>query len=162
MNYNENLCDDRANNDRRENGKYHNSVIEQMLFPIKHLNFVVPPVLHIVLGITLLMYNILLTFCQQFDQEEGDNLTGREQRESQMQEWQESSISLSEKQQELEKLGEDVVEIENRISRIEAVHAGDYAGNLRIAKIGCRNSRKGAVQKCDSTLVCCITPVDTR
>ncbi len=69
---------------------------------MKHLNFVVSPVLHIVFGITLLMYNILLTFCQQFDQEEGDNLTGREQRKSQMQEWQESSISLSEKQHELE------------------------------------------------------------
>ena len=74
----------------------------------------------------------------------------------------ERSINLSEKQQELEKLGEDVVETENRISRIEARYAGDYAGNLRITKIGCRNSRKGAVRKCDSTLVCCITPIDTQ
>ena len=162
LNYNENLCDDRANGDMRENGKYHNSVIEQMLFPIRHLDFVVPPVLHIVLGITLLLYNILFCFCQQFDQNEGENVAGREERELQMQEWQESSISLSGKQQELEKLGEDVVEIENRISRIEAVLTGDHVGNLRIAKLGGRNSRKGAVQKCDSTLVCCITPVDTQ
>ena len=38
MNYNENLCDLRSNGKMRENGKYHNSVIEQMLFPIDNLD----------------------------------------------------------------------------------------------------------------------------
>ena len=43
LNYNENLCDDRCNGNMKENGNYHNSVVEQMLFPIKDLKFVVPP-----------------------------------------------------------------------------------------------------------------------
>ena len=71
MNYNENLCDLRSNGKMRENGKYHNSVIEQMLFPIDNLHFIVPPTLRILLGIPLLLYNLLLRFCQLVDQEDG-------------------------------------------------------------------------------------------
>ena len=40
-----------------ENGKYHNSMAGPMLFPLKHLDQVVPASLHM-LGIVHLLYNI--------------------------------------------------------------------------------------------------------
>ena len=73
--YNENLCDDRNNGKIRDNGKYHYNVCEQMLIPIQDLANVVPPVLHIMLGVTLLLYNSLLHFCQQLDEEESQSST---------------------------------------------------------------------------------------
>ena len=82
--YNENLCDD------RDNGKHHYNVCEQMLIPIQDL---VPPVLHIMLGITLLLYNSLLQFCQQLGKEESESSTDEaEQKEKVIQEWEENSL----------------------------------------------------------------------
>ena len=164
MNYNENLCDPRSNGNMRENGKYHNSVIEQMLFPIDNLDFIVPPpTLHILLGITLLLYNLLLRFCQQVDQEDGGAtmVRNREERQTKMQEWQASSLLLSEKFQRLQNIGEAVVETENRIARIEAVLNSKFNDNARIARLSEKaSSRRKAHEKCNS-LIRCITVLDT-
>ena len=127
LNYNENLCDDRSNGSMRENGKFHNSVVEQMLFPIKDFKFVVPPILHVLLGVTLHLYNILLTFCQQIDRDEwvlGDENGNREEED-----WLEISMLLSERAQKLQKLEAEVIEVENRIGRIEAALQGKYEDN---------------------------------
>ena len=63
-NYNENLVDDRNDNDMRKHGPDHFSVIAPMLFPLKSLKQLVPPGLHIMLGVVLLIYNLLLQMCQ--------------------------------------------------------------------------------------------------
>ena len=124
LNYNENLCDDRCHGNMRENGKHHNSVIEKMLFCIKDLRFVVPPVLHILLGITLYLYNVLLGYCQQLDKEEIGY--GEENGDMEVSnEWLDVSLLLSERNEKLHKLGEELVEIENQIGRIDAVVKGE-------------------------------------
>ena len=65
-NYNGNLADHRHNNNMHENGKYHNSVVCPMIFPVR-----VPASLHIMMGIVLLIYNLLLEECKRIDVEEG-------------------------------------------------------------------------------------------
>ena len=53
---------------------------------------------------------------------------------------------LSEKNQELKKTGEDVIEIKNRIGRIEAVLKGEYEKNLAIAKFSEKKYHRKQVQ----------------
>ena len=54
---------------------------------------------------------------------------------------------LSEKNQELKKTGEDVIEIKNRIGRIEAVLKEEYKENLAIAKFPEKTYHRKQVQK---------------
>ena len=57
--YNENLAEDRMGGDLHKTGKFHESIVARSIFPIA-LENVVPPVLHIMLGIVLKLYKILL------------------------------------------------------------------------------------------------------
>ena len=50
-NYHENLVDQRNCGNKRKNGAFHDSVIAPMLFPVSSLDQVVPPGLHIMLGV---------------------------------------------------------------------------------------------------------------
>ena len=63
--YNENL-DDRAGG-LHKRGKFHKSIISRVLFPIKPLSNVVPPVLHIKLGIVVKIYQVLFSKTQHKD-----------------------------------------------------------------------------------------------
>ena len=45
------------------------SVVGPMLFPLRDLDQVVPATLHIMLGIVLLLYNLLLDQCRKMDLE---------------------------------------------------------------------------------------------
>ena len=65
----ENTCDDRNNNNNRKNAKFHCSVIQKMLFPVADLTYVVPPGLHITLGITLKLFNLVNKECRDLDEE---------------------------------------------------------------------------------------------
>ena len=58
--HNENLVDDRGGGLHKKR-KFHESIISRALFPLKSLSHVVPPVLHIKLGIVLKLYQILLS-----------------------------------------------------------------------------------------------------
>ena len=49
------------------NTKFHYSVIEKMLFPIHDLDYVVPAVLHMVLGITLRLFNMVESELMELD-----------------------------------------------------------------------------------------------
>ena len=60
-NYNENLADNRNKNNLNENGKYHNSVMGPIIFPLKGIDQVVPATLHSMLGVVLVIYNLLLS-----------------------------------------------------------------------------------------------------
>ncbi|XP_065652994.1 uncharacterized protein LOC136080300 [Hydra vulgaris] len=65
--YNENLCEDRQGGNLRALGKFHNSIIAPVIFPIITLDNVVPPVLHIMLGVVLKLYKLLLKECKTLD-----------------------------------------------------------------------------------------------
>ncbi len=69
------------------------------------------------------------------------------------------AVQLLNKQKELEGVGGQVVEIENRLCRISATLAGDVSKNLAIAKLSNQSTKKKSVVKCTS-LVCCMTSVD--
>ena len=130
-----------------------------MLFPIKDLRFVVPPVLHVLLGITLYLYNLLLGYCQQLDKEEKGY--GEEHGDMEVSnEWLEVSLLLSERNEKLHKIGKEIVEIENRIGRIEAVVKGGNDHNTSIAKRANKASGKQRSQEMCSSLICCVTHFD--
>ena len=159
--YNENLSDSRNGYNRRENGKYHYSVIEQMLFPIKSLDRVVPPGLHIMLGIMLNIYNLILDECRRIDEKEKESKNEEHQQEISY-EWELKSIELEDKTRKLREIGEEVVEIENRCARIESVVAGDPKKNLELSKVsdtGRKSKKRAAIEKCSSAY-CCITHHD--
>ena len=59
LNFSENLQDDRNYSNRRKNGHEHNSVIGAMVFPLNDLSNIIPPILHMHLGIVLELYNEL-------------------------------------------------------------------------------------------------------
>ena len=63
--YNENLVERGGGLHKR--GKFHGSVINRPLLPIKSLSQVVSPILHIKLGIVLKFYKILLSKTEQND-----------------------------------------------------------------------------------------------
>ena len=48
------------NGNLRARSKFHNSVVSPVIFPIISLDNVVPPVLHIMLGVVLKLYKLLL------------------------------------------------------------------------------------------------------
>ena len=73
-NYNENLADCLGGKDLHQCGKHHYSVVGRMIFPLENLHQVVPASLHILLGVVLLLYNLLLNYCKEIDNE-GDNIT---------------------------------------------------------------------------------------
>ena len=64
--YNENLAEDRMGGDLHKTGKFHESIVARSIFPIA-LENVVPLVLHIMLGIVLKLYKILLKTAQNLD-----------------------------------------------------------------------------------------------
>ena len=131
--YNQNLSDSRNGYNRRENGKYHYSVIEEMVFPVKSLDRVVPPGLHIMLGIMLNIYNLILDECRQIDEKEKES-TNEERQQEISNDWELKSIELEDKTRKLREIGEEFVEIENRCARIESVVAGDQKKNLELSK----------------------------
>ena len=77
------------------NGRHHESVNEYPLFPIK-LGNLVPPVLHIKLGVVLKLHNMVLSFCRAKDNEalisgEPDRI---EMRDKNSEEWQRETLEL--------------------------------------------------------------------
>ena len=76
--YNENLVERGGGLHKR--GKFHESVISRPLFPIKSLSHIVPPILHIKLGIVLKLYQILLSKTQENDNVETTGRAGQEKK----------------------------------------------------------------------------------
>ena len=70
--YNEYLADDRNGGNLNDNGKYHCSIVGPMIFPLRDLSQVVPATLHIMLGIVLLLYNLLVDDCKKLYGLEGE------------------------------------------------------------------------------------------
>ena len=78
--------------------------------------------MHIFFGITLLLQNLLLSVCQQIDHE--SNTENESVGDDGQREWLQRSMVLSEENQELKQIGEDVVEIEYRIGRMKLYYKG--------------------------------------
>ncbi len=90
-----------------------------------------PPILHILLGITLLLYNLLLEKCRSIDEEEfPDDLQEKENSNVEL-ELEQKSL---EKCQQMEILGESMTEMENWIEHFQAVIAGNKEENIRITR----------------------------
>ena len=142
--YNANLADCRNNKNLHENGKYHHSVVGPMMFPLKDIDQVVPATLHIMLGVVLVMYNLLLKECKR-KEEINDK-------------WEALSLELLNVELNLRQHAVNISTMINRMNRFEAVVRGDQAENIRLAMS--RKSKKKTVgEKCESDC-CFVTDYD--
>ena len=62
-------------------GIYHHSVVGPTMFPLKDIDQVVPATLHIMLGVVLMMYNLLLKECKRIDDESDGEILLKEKEE---------------------------------------------------------------------------------
>ena len=167
--YNGNLADTRNGGDMRVNGKNYYSVVDQMIFPLNTLCNVVPATLHIELGITLLLYNLILSVCKSMDELDPDYSTDSTEKEKLDSEYEIASVDVKDLKEELHVHGVDVVTMMNRLSRFEALTRKDLKENKKIAKMGGlvrRRERKQVVEKCcigeeSGDQLCFITEFDT-
>ena len=103
--YCENLAEDRQGFDTRVTGKFHGNFYNRAIFPILSLDNVVPPVLHIMLGIVLKLFNLLLSRCRDIDQQLEDSPTHRATREANEIECERKRVELVELEAKLQGLG---------------------------------------------------------
>ena len=126
-----------------------------MLFPNIDLGNVVPAVLHITLGIVLQFLNMIEEESRKLDKicTTIDEINRKEELDR---EWKSYCVVMEEKLQEERCLSEQIIEVENTVSRFQAVASGNTEENLTIAKLV--NQTKGRVRsfegKCES--VCCV------
>ncbi|XP_065678572.1 uncharacterized protein LOC136093529 [Hydra vulgaris] len=110
--YNENLCEDRQGGNLRALGKFHNSIIAPVIFPIITLDNVVPPVLHIMLGVVLKLYKLLLKECKTLDCQAVSSLSHNENvRTNEL--WAAKSFECSKTADSLRLLGNQFVDVAN-------------------------------------------------
>jgi len=122
-NFNANVAwDIKGSNDLAKTGKEHLSVIGRVVFPISGLNFVVPGPLHIKLGITLKLFEMLLAYCSSLDQ--GVPFTVPDSTEPQG-EWEKASEDLIEKENKVRTLAENFIDLTNLQDRFSAFLSGD-------------------------------------
>ena len=125
--YCENLAEDRQGFDTRSTGKFHGNYYNRAIFPILSLDNIVPPVLHIMLGIVLKLFNLLLSRCREIDQQQVDNPTHQAALETNETEWARKREELFELETRLQGLGCAHVDLYNCQERIEQVLVGNYA-----------------------------------
>ena len=153
--YNENLVDDRAGGlHKRE--KFHESIISRPLFPIKSLSHVVPPVLHIKLGIVLKLYQILLSKTQEKDNNETSTA-----RTDQEEKWERESEKLLETEAELLHSGCVFIDSENLKDRFEAKLSKDWSKIDDIAQRLYNNPNKESENERCKSVVRCISKYDS-
>ena len=152
--YNENLVDDRAGG-LHKRGKFHESIISRPLFPIKSLSHVVPPVLHIKLGIVLKLYQILLSKTQ-----EKDNIETSTARADQEEKWECESEKLLEKEAELLHSGCVFIDFENLKDRFEAKLSKDWSKIDDIAQRSYNKPNKESENEQCKSVACCISKYD--
>ena len=153
--YNENLVDDRACG-LHKRGKFHESIISRALFPIKPLSNVVPPVLHIKLGIVLKLYQILLSKTRQKDIIETSTA-----RADQEEKWEFESEKPLEKEAELLHSGCVFIDFENLKDRFEARLFKDWPRLENITKRSYNKPNKESENEQCKSVVCCISKDDS-
>ena len=132
--YRENDCNIPHEGSLNDNAKHHFSVIDKMLFPIKTLDNVVPPVLHIYLGITLRLFNLLEAEVIKLD---GGKTDEEKKKRADL------ADQLSEKEELMNDLQSEIriwlnsqriIELENLMSRFQATLSGNSDENEAIAE----------------------------
>ena len=160
--YVENLADTRNNGDLHSNGKEHNSICGPFIFPIKSVNQIVPPSLHILLGVTLVGYNMVNDECKAID-----GVAHRQDRRDAEEEWEIASLAHSDAVEREKEHANDIIRMTNVLDRQEAVLANDLKKNEEISSLSVANTgrrktgraKKEIVEKCKS-LSCIITSHD--
>ena len=147
----------KAGGDCHKTRKFHGSIIHAAMFPIKTLSQVVTPVLHIRLGTTLKLYQILLAKTQQKDKP--GTSTARTEQE---QKWERMSADLLELEVELVNTDSVFSDFQNSMDRLKAVLSEDQQTLDDITK-GSGNSTKKKSnteeEKC-AFVVCGVTKYD--
>ncbi|XP_065682194.1 uncharacterized protein LOC136095467 [Hydra vulgaris] len=115
--YNENLCEDRQGGNLRALGKFHNSIIAPVIFPIITLDNVVPPVLHIMLGVVLKLYKLLLKECKTLDCQAVSSLSHENENVRTNELWAAKSFECSKTADSLRLLGNQFVDVANLQTR---------------------------------------------
>ena len=115
----ENLCDDRQGGINRKTGKEHNSIIDAMLFPLKSLDDVVPPILHIFLGGTLRLWE----FAEEFAIEQDTKTKRKQNKDTKVQK--KNYNELMKKKADIEtcisSFSSEIVDIKNFYERLESL-----------------------------------------
>ena len=137
--YNANLALSGEETAMRDGGKNFYSIVEPMIFPMHKLENMVPASLHIMLGITLNLYNILLEVCREIDgvpehDRRGDEPTKNEEYEI-------ASLEYDNATQNLHQHGIDIITMENRIHRFHVTKDGNREENITTAKMGYKGKR---------------------
>ena len=113
----ENIVDDRKGNERKT-GRHHGNFHHGMLIPIRSLDSVVPPVLHIMLGVVLKLYEFLLAQCQKIDEPQVDGAKQKKRR-NMNDEWQNESTYLQYIAQQKTEIGSSYLDLFNHRERID-------------------------------------------
>ena len=116
--YNANLCDTRGGKrghlDLSSTGRYHESIKGRNLFKFIPLANVIPPILHITLGIVLRLFNKLLDQCRIVDETYNKPNLVRIDKE-----WHQRSLDLEEKEVLVREIGGDYIDLVNFGERLE-------------------------------------------
>ena len=131
-----NVVDDRVGTVNTK-GKHHFSIIGTPLIPITSLSNVVPPVLHITLGIVLKLFEMILSEVRKLD---CNHIT--EVRKKKEKEWENDSNSLKAKKNDMRKLCNKLLDLMNFKERF-MVKLNNNASELdEIAKISSGRVKK--------------------
>ena len=90
------------------------------MFPLKDIDQVVPATLHIMLGVVLMMYNLLLKECKRIDEESDGEILLKEKEEIN-DKWEALSLELLNVELNLRQHVVNTSTMINRMNRFEAV-----------------------------------------
>ena len=124
-----NVVDDRVGNVNRK-GKHHSSIIGTPLIPITSLSNIVPPVLHITLGIVLKLFEMILSEVRKLDCNHITEVQKKIEKE-----WEVKSNELKEKEDERYKLCDKSLDLVNFRGLFMAKLRNDIQELDQIAKI---------------------------
>ena len=135
-----------------------------MMFPLETLIQVVPASLHIMLGIVLLLYNLLLDECKRIGIDGGFINYINEQKEILSNDWEIVSLEVSKLSGDLKEHGENIVIMTNRMHCYESTKSGESAQNRRLAESSVagrkqKSKRNKNIEKCNSAF-CIVTVHD--
>ena len=147
-----NVVDDRINGSDRAmalRGKLHKSIVSGLVFPISSLGNVVPPVLHITLGIVLKMFNMLVEHVK--SQHSASNEPRNDENNKK---WQEKSEELLGRETEFKRVCLKLLDLYNIQARHQAKSENENDEELdEIAKLSTNESKlhRKNILKCSAS-----------
>uniref|UniRef100_A0A7M5VGC9 Uncharacterized protein n=1 Tax=Clytia hemisphaerica TaxID=252671 RepID=A0A7M5VGC9_9CNID len=133
-NYSANLALNGQSCELRKTGKFHCCFFGPMIFPIKTLENVVPPVLHIMLGIVLKLFNLLLDRSRDLDSSKVGSPAHIENMRQKEKAEEEARVTMEALDKKRRELGKELVDLYSWRERFDAVLAGNIKELHSIAK----------------------------